>query len=150
MVHNLQFPGNKNFNRCIKKNLSGMRNKTLNRKFSNFLKIFQKLHKLLRQYRVQCRILWVTNRGPYMNKKLLQSFVLESVKNSIYDNCKNTSIFSTLCCVTTCNFGIIFKCIYALRESISRGYRFVFVRKGTNIFFYSVLFIHLSPYNQIN
>ena len=35
----------------------------------------------------------------------------------------------------------------ALRESISRGYPFFFLRKGNKYFFYSVLFIHLSPYN---
>ena len=34
-----------------------------------------------------------------------------------------------------------------LRESISRGYPFFFVRKGHKYFFYSVLPIHLSPYN---
>ena len=35
----------------------------------------------------------------------------------------------------------------ALRESISRGYPFFFVRKGHKYSFYSELFIHLSPYN---
>ena len=34
-----------------------------------------------------------------------------------------------------------------LRESISHGYPFFFVRKGHKYFFYSVLLIHLSPYN---
>ena len=41
--------------------------------------------------------------------------------------------------------------IVALRESISRGYPFFFfVRKGQKYFFYSVLFIHVSPYSEIN
>ena len=39
-------------------------------------------------------IWWVTSRGPYMNKKLFQSFVLESVKNSIHENSQNTYPYS--------------------------------------------------------
>ena len=48
--------------------------------------------------------------------------------------------------------GTIFLIIsfLTLRESISRGYPFFFVRKGHKYFFYSVLFIHLSPYLQID
>ena len=36
---------------------------------------------------------------------------------------------------------------YTLRENISRGYPFFFCKKGSQVFFYSVLFIYLSLYN---
>ena len=64
-------------------------------------------------------------------------------------------VFITVCYNKKMNFStMIFFHTYTnrksadiLRESISRGYPFFFVRKGHKYFFYSVLPIHLSPYN---
>ena len=39
---------------------------------------------------------------------------------------------------------------YTLRESISRGYPFFFVKKGHKYVFYSVSSKHLSSYSNIN